>query len=69
LADARTRQREYRRRCKAGRLVLRIDVADVCWAQKLIALGRLRPSQEDDAAAIAEATTQLLDDLDISVMS
>lgn len=69
--DARARAREaYRERKRNGRMALPgFHVADVMMPQKLIALGLLRPDQEDDRAAIRDATIQLLDELDVAQLS
>jgi hypothetical protein len=37
----------------------------VAWPQKLIALGKLPPSLEDDERAIAQATIDFLDEIAI----
>ena len=65
--SAAQRMRRHRQRRKAGRLPLLIDVDDVAWAQKLIALGRLDPAAEDDAQAIAAATADFLDGIGCAV--
>ena len=64
--SAAERQRRRRKRMGLGRLVLGvIDVAEVDFPQKLIALGRLRRDQEDDVQAITDAAIKALDDLDL----
>lgn len=58
------RRQAHRWRLKHGRLALPgFHVSDVAWPRALIELGRLRPDQEDDRAAIRDATIELLDDL------
>ncbi len=60
----RRRDRNYKWRRRNGRLALPgFHVADVDWPAKLIALGKLRPDQEDDKDAIREATIRFLDEV------
>ena len=54
----------YKWRRKHGRLALvGFHVDDPGWIEKLIELDRLSPAQEDDRAAIREATIRFIDDI------
>jgi hypothetical protein len=43
-----------------------MHVADVAWAWKLISMGRLNATDEDNVGAITVATAKLLDDLKVA---
>lgn len=57
------RNRSYRQRLKEGRLSLRIDVDELGWPAKLVALGKLALADCEDRQAIARATIALIDSL------
>ena len=55
MTPAAERQRRYRRRQRAGQIVLRVAVDHVSVAEALIAAGLLASADYDNASAIAEA--------------
>lgn len=59
------RMRELRRRRRLGRVPLLVEVADT-WPETLVELGRLKPEDAGDSAAVARATSQLLDGIEIA---
>lgn len=52
--------RDYRRRLKAGEIVLRVRVPEVDLTQALIEIDRLDPRDEDNREALARSVEELL---------